>query len=192
MFPPEKKKPAGPGGPQSGAPPDPFAPPAGPGGPGVDPTAGGVPDPFAPPAGPQPGAAQPGQGIDPMVAMLQGLGPEAFGQGSSGPQGPPVGPDGLPVGGSLPPLGDDGGLQDPSLGGSDLLQALQGSLSGGDPYGVTPEQPGQGFQGIGTGDPSLGIEQLLQMLALGKQGVGGGPDSGLDPSQSSTGGAVGY
>lgn len=191
MFPPEKKKPAGPGGPPSGAPPDPFAAPAGPGGP---PPAGGVPDPFAPPPGPPAGAAQPGQGMDPMMAMMQGLGPEAMGQGPPMPQGPPTGPDGFPVGGSMPPCGDDGEMCDPSMGGSDLLQALQGSMAGGaggDPYGVAPMQPGQGFQGMGTGDPSMGIEQLLQMLALGKQGVGGGPDSGLDPSRPPMGGMVG-
>jgi hypothetical protein len=88
----------------------------------------------------------------------------------------------MPVGGSMPPIGpgEDGGMD-----GSGLLQALHGALSGagGDPYGVAPPQPGIGFQGIGTGDPNMGLEQMLQLLALGQQGVGGGPGvgaSGLD------------
>jgi hypothetical protein len=129
--------------------------------------------------------------MDPMMAMMQGLGPDPT-MGGGQPQGPPVGPDGFPVGGSMPPMGDG---DDPSMGGSDLLQALQGSMGGGDPYGVGPMDPSQGFQGIGTGDPNMGIEQLLQMLALGQGGVGGAPGGGgglVDPGMNpSMGGMVG-
>jgi hypothetical protein len=96
----------------------------------------------------------------------------------------------------MPPMGDG---DDPTMGGSDLLQALQGSMAGGDPgdpYGVGPMQSSQGFQGIGTGDPNMGIEQLLQMLALGQGGVGGAPGGGggglVDPGMNpSMGGMVG-
>ncbi|WP_074309308.1 hypothetical protein [Singulisphaera sp. GP187] len=116
--------------------------------------------------------------MDPQAAMMTGLGPDPFAQPP--PQGPPVGPEGLPVGGSMPSM--DG---DPSMGDSGLLQALHSALSGGgDPYGVAPGEPDQGFQGMGTGDPNMGLQQLLQILALGQNGVGGGPgvgSSGVDP-----------
>ncbi len=100
----------------------------------------------------------------------------------------------MPFGGSLPGDNPDG---DPDMGGSDLLKALSGSLAGpgmGDPYGVAPMQPGLGFEGMGTGDPNMGIEQLLQALALGKMGVGGGPGgSGMDPgSMMGVGQMAGY
>ena len=173
MFPPKKQGlpspgfgPGGPpdpfGGPPSGGPPDPF---------------GGGPAPFEPP----PGLPKPGQGMDPMMAMMHGLGPDPMSGGPLAPMGPPLGPGRLPVGGSLP-TPDDGGDQD--MGGSDLLKALAGSLGGNDPYSVPPMGPDKGFQGMGTGDPGMGIEQMLQMLALGQMGVGGGPgtgSSGIDP-----------
>jgi hypothetical protein len=145
---------------------------------------------------------KPGQGMDPMMAMMQGLGPDPMGGGMpQAQQGPPTGPGGMPVGGSMPsmdPNCPDGDCGD--MGGSDLLKALSGSLGGGgmqgDPYGVSPMQPGQGFQGIGTGDPSMGLEQMLQLLALGGQGVGGGPgagSSGLDTGPfGNIGQMVGY
>ncbi|MDR3635694.1 MAG: hypothetical protein P4L84_17965 [Isosphaeraceae bacterium] len=108
--------------------------------------------------------------MDPIAAMLGGLGgagPPAAG----GPQGPPMGPDGFPIGGSLPPPDPSGGDE---MGGSSLLQALAGAM-GGDQYTQPPGAPDTMFQGIGQGDPNMGIEQLLSMLALGQMGVGGGP-----------------
>ena len=116
MFPPPKK-PAGPGGPppKSGLP-GPGGPPPGPGGPppGGDPfgpaPAGGpaMPpgmDPFGggamPPLGMGAGMPKPGQGMDPMMAMMNGLGPDPSMESGAPPsQGPPMGPDGFPVGGS--------------------------------------------------------------------------------------------
>jgi len=120
--------------------------------------------------------------MDPVMAMLQGLGPEVMGTPPAQPGGAPLGPDGLPFGGSLPEEGFDGG-------GSDLLAALAGGLGGGgsDPYAVAPGQSDQGFQGAGTGDPNMGLEQLLQLLALGQAGVGGGPQAGGIPSPGAMG-----
>ena len=199
-FPPQKpKRPGGPpmGGPPQG-PPDPFAPQGGPpmpGGPGAPPMAGmgGPPDPFAPqgggmpPPGLAPGMPKPGASMDPMQAMMNGIQPppDPMQAATPGAQGLPLGPDGLPVGGQMPQPGAD-------MGGSDLLTALQASLSGGesgDPYDAGPLGHGS-FQGMGPGDPSMGIEQLLQMLALGKMGVGGDPmagSSGVDFSQGNPG-----
>jgi hypothetical protein len=71
--------------------------------------------------------------------------------------------------------------------GSGLLQTL--ASQGGDPYGVGPFQPGQGFQGMGTGDPNWGVEPMLQLLAISRMGVGGGPGtgpSGLDLGSCAT------
>jgi hypothetical protein len=127
---------------------------------------------------------KPGQGMNPMMAMLHGLGPDPLGMGqpTPAPPGPPLGPDGLPPGGSLP-----GGLAaqesaDPTMGGSDLLQALTAAVQAGDPYGTTGVPTSLN---IGPQDPNMGIEQMLQLLALGQMGVGGGPapmpgGSGLD------------
>ena len=208
MFPPPKK-PAGPGGPppKSGLP-GPGGPPPGPGGPppGGDPfgpaPAGGpaMPpgmDPFGggamPPLGMGAGMPKPGQGMDPMMAMMQGLGPDPFMSAGAPPsQGPPMGPDGFPVGGSMPPPGGD-------MGGSDLLQALAGGMGGGDIGAdisqLPPGAPDQMFQGIGQGDPSMGLQQMLQMLALGQMGVGGGPasgGSGMDLGGGQIGSALGF
>ena len=94
-------------------------------------------------------------------------------------QGSPVGPDGFPVGGLLPPMGGDDG--DPEMGGSSLLQAHAGSM-GGDPYGQPPGAPDTMFQSIGTDDPNMGLQQMLQRFALGQMGVGGpgSSSSGID------------
>lgn len=206
MFPPSKKKPSGPGGP-----PDPFAPPEGPGGPptgppGMDPFGGGggmpppmpgqggPPDPFGgPPLGMAPGMPKPGQGMDPMQAMNGGIGADP-GMLAGTPQdnGPPMGPDGFPVGGSMPPPCEDGGMCD--MGGSDLLQALAGGGGGvgGDPYGQPPGAPGQVFEGMGQGDPNMGLQQLLQMMALGQMGVGGPGSSGADPGGNQVGSSLGF
>lgn len=205
MFPPAKK-PTGPGGP-----PDPFAPPAGagpgPGGP-PDPFAagpppmpvgpGGPPDPFGgAPLGMTPGMPGPGQGMDPMQAMNGGIGagpdPSMTGGAPAQDLGPPMGPDGFPVGGSMPPPSPDGGMGD--MGGSALLQALAGggAPQGGDPYAVGPLDAQNAFQGIGGGDPNMGQQQLLQMLALAQMGVGGGAgpgSSGADPGGNNIGSSM--
>lgn len=138
---------------------------------------------------------RPGRGMDPMAAMLGGIGqPPPM---PAPPQGPPLGGDGLPFGGSMPTPSDP----DSDLGDSPLLQALAGSLAGpnpSDPYGVTPTGPGSAFEGIGAGDPNMGLEQLLSLLALGKMGVGGpgqgpGPgSSGVEPDPTDIGQMMGF
>jgi hypothetical protein len=150
--------------------------------PGMDPFGGGAQPPL--------GGVKPGQGMDPMQAMLNGLGPDpSMTQGAPQDQGPPMGPDGFPVGGSMPPPCDDGSCGD--MGGSDLLKALAGNM-GGDPYGQPPGAPDQMFQGIGTGDPNMGVNQLLSMLALGQMGVGGPGSSGADPGGGQIGSVLGF
>lgn len=149
--------------------PDPFggAPaPFGSGPPGMPPLAGAA----APPL-PMPGSPKPGQGMDPVAAMMGGLGM------SPPPQqhGPPLGPGGLPFGGSIVPPSDG---DDDDMGGSPLLKALAAGLQGGDQYAVPPGGPDTAFEGIGQGDPNLGVENLLQLLALGQMGVGGVPGGG--------------
>ena len=183
MFPPKKP---GPGGPPPGGP-DPMggAPPfLQPGSGGPPPMGGMAPPPMLP---------KPGQGMDPMMAMLHGLGPDPLGMGGPpAPQGPPMGPGGLPVGGSLPGPGDGDG--DESMGGSDLLKALTAAVGGGgDPY-ATNGMPTN--LNVGPQDPNMGIEQMLQALALGGMGVGGGPPampggSGLDLPPSLMGQTIG-
>ena len=77
------------------------------------------------------------------------------------------------------------------MGGSSLLQALAGSM-GGDPYGQPPGAPDTMLQGIGTGDPKLGMQQMLQMFALGQMGVGGPGSSGADPGGGQIGSTLGF
>jgi hypothetical protein len=170
MFPPQKKKPAGGPPPQGGAGPDPMR-----GG-------AGAPLPFGPgPGGPPPAPSRvkPGQGMDPFQAMTQGLGPDVLGGLGGPPQGPgglaPMGPGGLPIGGSMPQAeGPDGAPSD--MGGSDLLQALAGAIGGGgDPYATGPFPTSLN---VGTQDPNMGLEQMLQALALAQMGVGGQPGAG--------------
>lgn len=150
MFPPQKNPGRG-------------VPPRGPVGPPPDPMSmlGGM---------PPPGMTPPGGGMDPMAAMMGGIGliPPAP---SPSPAGL-AGPDGLPVGGSIPP-----GMGPSDLGGSALLAALMGS---GDPYSQPPGA--QPTAGVGTGDPNMGLTNLLNLLALGQMGVGGGapgPGAGM-------------
>lgn len=181
MFPPQKPKPK----PNPGGPPDPFGggpPPSPPGADPFSPVPAGGPamppgmDPFGGAAMPPLGGSKPGQGMDPITAMLGGIGGGSLGATNPAPQGPPMGPDGLPVGGSMPAPGSD-----PEMGGSPLLQSLVGSLGsggGGDQYTLPPGGPDTVFNGIGSGDPQMGAEQLLSMLALAKMGVGGGPAPG--------------
>lgn len=135
--------------------------------------------PSPPYLGPPPGMPKPGQGMDPMMAMLGGM---PMMQGMTPPPGPPMGPGGLPVGGSLP-------RQDPAfnpdMGGSNLLKALNLSL---DPDSDTD------LDGLGSGDPNMGIEKLIQLLALGQMGAGGTPPggSGVDRSPVSPGTMLGF
>jgi hypothetical protein len=120
---------------------------------------------------------KPGQGMDPVQAMLNGIGPDPLGAGGP-PPGPSLGPGGMPVGGSLPPMSD--GDEDDDMGGSSLLKVLAGSVGGGDPYNQPPFGPDQGFQGVGTGDPGMGLQQMFQALALSQMGVGGAGNPGAD------------
>jgi hypothetical protein len=82
----------------------------------------------------------------------------------------PAGPGGLPYGASMPPDGE------PS--DSPLIAQLMASLQSGDPYttGTGPDPDGVLGMGDGT-DPNMSAEQLLQLLALGQAGVGGGPQA---------------
>ncbi len=160
MFPPDKKKTGMPPGPDPNDPGHTFG-------------AGGPP-PMGPQGPPMSGMVKPGRGMDPMAAMLMGLGPAM----PPVAQGPPTGPNGLPVGGTMPGPADMDGV-----GGSPLLAALFGSAGQGPVLG-----------GVGTGDPSMGLDVMLQMLALANAGVGGGPgSSGLDPGpMGNVGQMLGY
>lgn len=91
------------------------------------------------------------------------------------------------MGGGMPmPMGGGMGQGPPGMepdgdemgGMSPLLMALMSSMSGGGGGQVIPGQSlgvdlGQG----GPGDPGMGLEQLLQMLAMSQGGMGG-----TDPS----------
>jgi hypothetical protein len=153
----------------------------------------GGPPPMMPPAmggnGPMPG-----QGMDPMAAMLGAGGP--FGGGPPPMMSPPGG--GLPVGGSMPmPGAMDGAGQSPMLAA--LLGSMGGGMEGmggmgGDEYGTLPGESEHVFDSGGTGDPNMGLMQLLQMLALAKSGVGGGTPpggSGVDGQPPNPGVALG-
>lgn len=94
-------------------------------------------------------------------------------------------------------MGDEG------LGGmaqdtdqSPLLQALLGSIGGGgmDPYGLPPGGPDNVLDGGGTGDPNMGMQQLMMLLALAKMGIGGAPPpgpSGVEMAPDASGLAAG-
>ena len=104
---------------------------------------------------PPPGTPKPGEGIDPMQAMMQGMGDmSAMGPPPPPAPGAPMGENGMPVGGNLP---SSDPMMDPSMDGSSLFQGLNMQL---DPA------MGGGEQGA---DPEL--EQLLQLLALSQAGV---------------------
>lgn len=175
---PQHGPPSHPFGPGPGAgPADPFGPapvPTGGGPMGMPPLAGAAAPPF-----PMPGMPKPGQGMDPIAAMMGGLGMSQ----PPAQHGPPLGPGGLPFGGSIVPPSDG---DDDDMGGSPLLKALAAGLQGGgDQYAVPPGGPDTAFDGIGQGDPNMGVENLLQLLALGQMGVGGVPGGG--PSGVDTG-----
>ncbi len=114
---------------------------------------------------PVPMGPKPGQGMNPMEAMMFGMGDMS----QFAPPAPqaPMGPGGLPVGGNL--ASSDPGM-DPAMQGSSLFKALNIALSGGgaDPYGSPPA-------GHGMLDPppgsQPGLEQLLALLALSQGGL---------------------
>jgi hypothetical protein len=136
------------------------------------------------PLGPPPGMPKPGQGMDPMMAMLNGMPmmqPMGPPPAPPGPPGPVMGPDGLPVGGS--PASADPSFA-PDMDGSALLKAL--NLA--DPYSAGPTGHGE-LAGLGGGDPNLGLEQMLQLLALGQMGVG---SSGVTPDRGMPGQMMGF
>lgn len=123
----------------------------------------------------RPSGPKPGQGMDPMEAMLGGMGD--MGQFAPPAPGAPMGPGGMPVGGGMP--SSDPGM-DPQMGGSSLFQALNMGLEGGggDPFASPPMGHGQ------LDPPPDDINTLLGMLALMQSGAGGmgGPQQGLNPS----------
>ena len=147
-------------------------------------------DPAGMPQMPPPGMPPPGRGMDPMMAMLNGLPAGAPGglppggpPGGMAPPSPPtapMGPDGLPIGGTNP-FADPN--SNPNMGGSELLQQLAAStgMGGGtpplsaDPYDAGPL--GHALLGDlgGQGAPDPQLQQLLAMLALIQGGVGGAP-----------------
>ncbi len=165
---PPKSKPPGPGGPPGAGGPDAGNP---------DPMAGtGGPPPMQPPGGPPPGA-----GADPMAAMMGQLGPGLLPPPQAPPPSFPGGPDGMPFGSSMPGGDMDGDQMD--LEGSPLLQQLMGSLGGGDEYATMPGESDHVFDGAGTDDPGMGLDQIIQLLAMAQMGVGGGPpEPMMDPS----------
>lgn len=128
----------------------------------------GMPMPAPQPMTLPPGMPRPGAGMDPMAAMLGGLGlmPPMPSPNPSGVSGP----NGLPVGGSLPA---DVTPQD--MGGSALMRALIQSESP-DPY---TQPPGvQPLAGMGTSDPQGGLGDIMNLLALAQMGVAGDPTAG--------------
>lgn len=166
MFPPDDKK-------EKGKPESKGKPPAKGGGP-PPPGQGAQQNLHHPPAG----LPKAGQGINPMQAMTQGMGDlSALGPPPPPSPGAPMGPNGMPVGGQLP---SSDPMVDPSMDGSGLFQALNMQL---DPMG------GQSLQDPSQGDPQMGLEQLLEMLAMSQAGAmpGQGPPGGM----GSLGGALG-
>ncbi len=191
-FPPPKKKPQPGGAPGYDDGTDSF--PGGPNGPagvpGGPPGMGGAPGMGAmPPMMPPPGMPRAGQTMDPMMAMLNGM--PQFPPPPPPAPGPPMGPGGLPVGGSMPDLDPN---FSPEMGDSQLLKALSQSVGGYDagPLGHAD------LAGLGPEDPNMGIEQLMQMIALGNAGVGGAEGgvppggSGVNYDRGNPGFAVGY
>lgn len=115
------------------------------------------------------GVPKAGQGIDPMSAMMGGLPPELLSQMGPPPPpspGSPMGPNGLPVGGNLP---SSDPMYDQAMDGSSLFKALNMQL---DPYAAGPG--GESLQDPTQGDPQMGLEGLLSLLALNMGGAGAG------------------
>lgn len=122
----------------------------------------------------------PGGGLPPMGGPpdpMAGLMPPPGGA----PMGPP--PPGMPPMGGGPQLPFGGAMpgQDDDVSGSPLLQALMASFGGdqGQPTDLN----------VGQGDPQMGVQDLLNMLALGGAGVGGpgGPMGGQGPAAGNSG-----
>lgn len=120
---------------------------------------------------------KPGQGMDPMEAMMGGMGDLSQFAPPPPPPGAPLGPDGMPIGGG-PGEGFPG--FDPSMDGSSLFQALHASL---DPYAAGP-------LGHGELDPPPDLDSLLAMLAFRQSGVAPG-GSGVMPQPTTPGLAEG-
>ena len=211
-FPPDKKsgKPKPKGGPSAG-PQDPMAaagpPVAAPTAPQVPPAPGEGVDPYAamagqispspvPPqpmpfpgqAGPMPGGPGafpmgPGQMGEPdmddnpmLMALLAGGQMPGSPGGGMGPGGPP------PMGG-MPP-GMDPMMGNMMGGGMPGMGMDPNMMMGSDPYATMPGEPDHALDGVGTGDPQMGLQQMIQLLMLAKAGVGGGSarsSSGLTP-----------
>jgi hypothetical protein len=149
MFPPDDKSKPKPD--SKGKPPAKGGKPGGPPPPGP----GGQQNLHSPPIG----VPKAGQGIDPMQAMMGGMGDMSqFGPPPPPSPGAPLGPNGLPIGGGLP--SSDPGM-DPNMDGSGLFQAMNMQL---DPMGG-------GLGDDPNGGGQMGLEQLLQMLAMSQAGT---------------------
>lgn len=121
------------------------------------------------------GMPKAGQTMDPMQAMLGGLG---GGMGMPPPPpapGPPMGPGGLPVGGTQPSVDP---WFNPEMSGSSLLQGLSRSI--GDPYSAGPEGHAD-LDNIGPQDPNMGLEQLIQLISMVQSGAGPEAGGGIVP-----------
>jgi hypothetical protein len=138
---------------------------------------GGPPGQGGPPPGaqhnlhhPPVGVPKAGQGLNPMSAMMGGIGPDIMSQMGPPPPpspGAPMGPNGLPVGGNL---SSSDPMMDPAMNGSSLFQGLNMQLD--------PMAGGAGLDDPMGGGSQPGAEQLLQLLALLQAGVGPGGMAG--------------
>lgn len=138
----------------------------------MDPAMQGAPMPVAP--GPQQPPI-PGEPMDPFAAMAMGQ-----------QQPPPMDPmlmQALMGGGGMP-MGD-GDMDAPM----DLMGMGMPGMGMADPYAVPPGYSQQALSGAGVADPQMGLQQLLQMLALAQSGVAPGSpvtsSSGVMPDPSS-------
>ena len=129
----------------------------------------------------------PGEAVDPMTAMMGQVSPS------------PVPPAPAPFPGQAPPVGigpggygmPPGMMGEPDADDNPMLSALllgaggqnspmgaappvgmPGGLMPGDPYSTLPGEPDHAFDGVGTDDPQMGLEQMIQLLMLAKAGVG--------------------
>lgn len=111
-----------------------------------------------------------GQGMDPTAAMMGGMGDISH-LAPPAPPAPaaPMGEGGLPIGGNLP---SSDPMMSPEMEGSGLFQALNQGL---DPYASPP-----GGHGVldPMGGQGMGLDQLLQLLAMSRAGLGGGAGAG--------------
>ena len=187
----QKKKPAGPARPPGGlpgadgmSPQPPPGPPPGGDDQGIDPSLLAMGGGWPPNGGagcPQcRGMPKPGQPMDPMQAMLGGLG---GGMGMPPPPpapGPPMGPGGLPVGGTQPSVDP---WFNPEMSGSTLMQGISRAI--GDPYAAGPEGHAD-LDGMGPQQPDMGLEQLIQLIAMAQSGAGPDAGGGMPPMNSTS------